>query len=60
MLLIDEQDIVHINEEARVVLRALWRDAYPNNIQRLLPKMVQDINAGYLFAVGVRVVVEAA
>jgi hypothetical protein len=56
MLLIDEQDTVHINEEARAVLRALWRDAYPKNIQRLIPKMVQDLNAGYLFAAGVKVV----
>ncbi len=30
MLLIDEQDTVHINEDARAVLRTLWRDAYPN------------------------------
>jgi hypothetical protein len=56
MLLIDEQDTVYINEEARAVLRALWRDAYPKNIQRLIPKMVQDLTAGYLFAVGVKVV----
>ncbi len=56
MLLIDEQDTVHINEDARGVLRALWRDAYPNNIQRLIPKMVQDLKAGYLFAAGVKVV----
>ncbi len=56
MLLIDEQDGVHINEEARAVLRALWRDAYSNNIRRLIPKMVQDLSAGYLFAAGVKVV----
>ncbi len=49
MLLIDEQDGVHINEEARAVLRALWRDAYSNNIRRLIPKMVQDLSAEYLF-----------
>ncbi|MFL5805457.1 MAG: hypothetical protein ACJ8CR_27440 [Roseiflexaceae bacterium] len=60
MLLIDEHDTVHINEEARVVLRVLWRDAYPNNIQRLIPKMVQDLNAGYLFAAGVKVVGESS
>ena len=56
MLLIDECDSVHINEAARAVLRTLWRDAYPKNIQQLIPKMVQDLNAGYLFAAGVKVV----
>jgi hypothetical protein len=56
MLLISEDDTVYINEEARTALQALWRDAYPKNIQRLLPKMVEDLNAGYLFAVGVKVV----
>ncbi|SRR6266516_1686681 len=59
MLVIDEHDTVHINEDARAALRALWRDAYPSNIQRLLPKMVQDLNAGYLFAAGVKVVAES-
>jgi len=56
MLLIDEQDTVHINEDARAVLRTLWRDAYPKNVQRLIPKMVQDLHAGHLFAAGVKVV----
>ena len=56
MLLIDEHDTVYINEEARAMLRTLWRDAYPKNIQRLIPKMVQDLSAGYLFAAGVKVV----
>jgi hypothetical protein len=37
-------------------LRALWKDAYAQNIQKLLPKMAQDLNAGYLFAAGVKVV----
>jgi len=56
MLLIDEQDSVHTNEDARTVLRALWRDAYAQNIQRLIPKMVQDLSAGYLSAAGVRII----
>jgi hypothetical protein len=55
MFLIDEDDTVHINEDARATLRALWRNAYAQNIQRLLPKMVQDLSAGYLFAAGVKV-----
>src|SRR5436305_11726845 len=39
MLLIDEQDGIHINEDARATLRALWRDAYTHNIELLIPKM---------------------
>jgi len=60
MLLIDERDIVHINERARTVLRALWGNAYASNIQRLIPKMAQDLHAGYLFAAGVKVVAQLA
>ena len=56
MLLIDEQDAVHINEDARAMLRTLWRDAYVHNIERLIPKIVQDLQAGYLSAAGVKVV----
>ena len=56
MLLIDEHDTIHINEDARAGLRRLWRDAYTHNIQRLIPKMVHDLTAGYLFAAGVQVV----
>jgi hypothetical protein len=56
MLLIDEQDAVHINEDARAMLRTLWRDAYRHNIERLIPKIVQDLQAGYLSAAGVKVV----
>jgi hypothetical protein len=56
MLLIDEHDVVHINEQARAMLKALWRDAYPHNIKRLIPKMAQDLDAGYLSAAGVKVI----
>ena len=56
MLLIDEHDTVHINEDARTVLRSLWGDAYTTNMQRLIPKMAADLQAGYLSASGVKVV----
>jgi hypothetical protein len=56
MLLIDESDTVHINEEARAALQALWRDAYAKNMQHLIPKMAEDLNAGYVFQAGVKVV----
>ena len=56
MLLIDEHDTIHINEDARTVLRALWGNAYTTNMQRLIPKMAEDLQAGYLAASGVKVI----
>ena len=56
MLLIDEQDAIYINEDARAMLRTLWRDAYAHNIERLIPKLAQDLHAGYLSTAGVQVV----
>ena len=56
MLLIDEQDRVHVNEAARTALRTLWKNAYVQNIERLIPKMAQDLSAGYLSAMGVKIV----
>jgi len=55
MLLIDEGDNVHINEEARTSLKKLWRDAYKKNMQMLIPGMAEQLDAGYLYAVGVKV-----
>jgi hypothetical protein len=56
MLLIDEHDTIHINEDARTVLRALWGNAYTTNMQRLIPKMAADLHAGYLSASGVQLI----
>lgn len=56
MLLIDESDTVHTNEEARAALQALWPDTYSKNIQHLIPLMAEDLQAGYVFQVGVKVV----
>jgi hypothetical protein len=52
---IDEQDTIYINEDARAKLRSLWGDAYQHNIELLLPKMVQDLNRGYLSSTGVQI-----
>jgi hypothetical protein len=56
MLLIDENDVVHINETARQRLQTLWRDAYTGNIRRLIPQMAKELDAGFLFTVGVKIV----
>jgi hypothetical protein len=54
MLLIDKDDQLHINENARAMLEKLWRDAYRPNIQRLLPDMAGQLSEGYLFTAGVK------
>lgn len=56
MLLIDTDDTVHINEDARTQLRVLWAGAYTSNMQRLIPKMAEELQAGYLSTSGVKVV----
>jgi hypothetical protein len=55
MLLIDEGDQLHVNEDARALLKKLWRDAYRKNLEVLIPQMVEELNAGYLFTAGVKV-----
>jgi hypothetical protein len=54
MLLIDESDNVHQNQVARDLLKSLWRDAYKSNMQKLIPQIAQELNAGYLFTAGVK------
>jgi len=56
MLLIDKDDIVHVNEQARALLKVLWpNSAYRQNMQILIPHMVDEINQGHLFITGVKV-----
>ncbi len=55
MLLIDENDEVHINEDARALLRELWQSAYRKNLRILIPDMAKKLDAGYLYTVGVQV-----
>ncbi|RPH62311.1 MAG: PAS domain-containing protein [Chloroflexi bacterium] len=56
MLLIDEDDVVHINEAARERLQLLWQEVYGENMQRLIPDMAGQLEAGFLYAAGVKVV----
>jgi hypothetical protein len=55
MLLIDKGDQLHVNEDARALLKKLWRAAYRRNLEVLIPQMVEELNAGYLFTAGVKV-----
>lgn len=54
LLLIDENDQLHINEAARAGLKQLWADAYEHNIKKLIPNMAEQLEAGYLFSAGVK------
>ena len=55
MVLIDESDNVHINEEARARLKKLWQKAYKKNLQLLIPDMAAELDRGYLWYAGVKV-----
>jgi uncharacterized membrane protein YvbJ len=55
MLLIDRDDNVHVNEEARAVLKTYWqKSVYDDNILMLLPQMVDELSEGYYFVSGVK------
>jgi hypothetical protein len=54
MILVDESDNVHINEDARALLKKLWRDAYKQNLQLLIPDMAEGLDAGYIYIAGVK------
>ena len=54
MLLIDEDDTVYINTEAREQLKRIWSEAYPYNMKKLIPDMASQIDAGFLYDAGVK------
>ena len=56
MLLIDGDDNVHVNEEARAVLKAHWqKSVYEETMLELIPQMVDELDAGYYFVTGLQV-----
>ena len=60
MLLIDRDDNVHVNEDARAVLKTYWqKTVYEDNMLVLLPQMVDELNEGYYFVTGVKAQSEA-
>ena len=54
MLLIDQDDKVHINEAARALLKKFWKDNYRRNLRRMIPDMARELDNGYLYVMGVR------
>ena len=56
MLLIDGGNKVHVNEEARALLKQLWpKLAYKHNMQILIPQMVDELSKGFLFVTGIKI-----
>jgi hypothetical protein len=55
MFLIDKNNQLHVNEDARALLEKIWRGAvYKSKIQRLIPDMAGELDKGYLFTAGVK------
>ncbi len=58
LLLIDESDNVHINEDALAFLKKFWRGTYKNNLNLLIPDMAEQLDAGYLYTAGIKTSIE--
>jgi hypothetical protein len=56
MVLIEKSGQVHINEQARERLKALWLGAYESNIKRLIPAFAELLNEGEIPVNGVKLV----
>lgn len=53
MLLIDENNQLLINEQARAWLKAKWRNGvYERNMRLFIPQMAEDLTAGYIAQMG--------
>jgi hypothetical protein len=56
MVLIEKSGRVHINEQAREKLRALWPATYASNMQQLIPAFANQLHAGELPINGVKTI----
>ena len=56
MVLVEQSGDVHINEQARIKLQALWPAAYARNMQRLIPAFARQLHAGEIPINGVKTV----
>ncbi len=56
MILIEKSGEVHINEQARERLKALWPAAYENNMNKLIPAFAEQLNEGEIPVSGVKTV----
>lgn len=55
MLLIDGDNNVHVNEDARAMLKKLWQKSYEYNMKVMIPHMVDELSRGFLSVSGVKV-----
>ena len=56
MLLIDKRNKVHVNEEARRMLKKYWhKSVYKHNMQILIPQMADELSKGFLPVNGVKI-----
>ena len=56
MVLIEKSGKVHINEQAREGLKALWPAAYESNLKKLIPAFAALLNGGEIPVNGVKIV----
>jgi len=56
MVLIEKSGQVHINEQARERLKALWPAAYESNMKRLIPAFAEQLRGGEIPVNGVKTV----
>ena len=56
MLFVDDDDFVLVNEAARTRLQELWPLAYGTTIKKLIPQMVERLESGHIFVLGIKVV----
>ncbi|NEQ44808.1 MAG: hypothetical protein F6K00_15095 [Leptolyngbya sp. SIOISBB] len=56
MVIITTDKIIYVNERARDKLMELWPAYYAQNIEQLIPAMVQDLAGGHFFETGVKTV----
>ncbi|MGL5833371.1 MAG: hypothetical protein ACRC1Z_09085 [Waterburya sp.] len=54
MLLIDDQNRLHINEQAKTKLKQYWKKSYNQNVKKLIPQIAQNLFNGYIFATGIK------
>ena len=54
MVLIEKSGQLHINEQARERLKALWHAAYESNMKKMIPAFAELLNEGEIPVSGVK------
>ncbi|WP_211293283.1 hypothetical protein [Brunnivagina elsteri] len=55
MLLITKEQDIYVNEDAREQLVLLWDKSYPKNMERIIPRMAEELVNGILAVTGVKI-----